>query len=164
MLLSRTRTAAAAALRRRAVATEAAAAALPAVTVAYRRLLRARALAFRDDDLALVESRKAIRAGFSNASAETDPTTLAELHRGVDECVQMLTQNVIQSRLKTDDDGRDVYSAKIEERHVESVKAGMPITSAHVADEEARAAKNGGGGGGGGCSGGVPTKDGGKAS
>jgi Complex 1 protein (LYR family) len=70
------------------------------VLSAYRQLFRARSKLFRGDNVALRESRTAIREQFvQNAGAETSGPHFEGLLQMADEAADMLLRGIVQGRL-----------------------------------------------------------------
>mmetsp|Transcript_35318 Transcript_35318/g.79685 ORF Transcript_35318/g.79685 Transcript_35318/m.79685 type:complete len:128 (-) Transcript_35318:189-572(-) len=65
----------------------------------YRRLLRARLVAFQGDTLALNKSQEAIRQAFVEHRCETDGEKIRDLLRGVDQAEEMLKFHILQGKL-----------------------------------------------------------------
>ena len=68
----------------------------------YRRLFRARRFVFAGDDLAMRESRVAIRAEFDKNRNITEKAHLEELFSMIDDAEDMLLHSVVQGELNPD--------------------------------------------------------------
>ncbi len=77
--------------------------ALRAGASAYRRLFKARQVAFCGDRVALRESRVALRSEFLKNKDVKDAASLAELFKGVDEVEEMLRSGILQGKIVKDE-------------------------------------------------------------
>ncbi|KAJ1454134.1 hypothetical protein M885DRAFT_618376 [Pelagophyceae sp. CCMP2097] len=66
---------------------------------AFRRLMRARAQLFKNDELALFESRMKLREEFSAQREVSEAAELVELFKGVDEIEDLLKNNIVQGKI-----------------------------------------------------------------
>ncbi|EKX33916.1 hypothetical protein GUITHDRAFT_155902 [Guillardia theta CCMP2712] len=73
-----------------------------AARAAYRRLMRARELVFRNDLLMLAESRRELRRYFLENRNVSDPEKLKQLMQDVDEAEEMLRHQIVQGERKGD--------------------------------------------------------------
>ncbi len=88
---------------------------------AYRRLFRARQIAFSGDRVALRESRLALRAEFQKNASVRDAAALAELFKGVDEVEDMLTSGILQGKV-VKDEKTDSTKVEVKIRKDQSMK------------------------------------------
>ncbi|CAM9776443.1 unnamed protein product, partial [Ectocarpus fasciculatus] len=65
----------------------------------YRRLMRIRVVAFKDDSTMLEASKQQLRIEFNKNKAVTDPSKIAGLIKGINEVEDMLKYNIAQARL-----------------------------------------------------------------
>ncbi|CAM9130699.1 unnamed protein product [Ascophyllum nodosum] len=65
----------------------------------YRRLLRARLVAFKGDSTMLAASKQQLRLEFDNNKEIVNPKKIAGLIKGIDEVEGMLLHNIAQGRL-----------------------------------------------------------------
>ena len=70
---------------------------------AYRRLFRARVVAFSGDRVALRESRLALRLEFVKNKDVGDAAALVDLFKGVDEVEEMLRSGILQGKVVKDE-------------------------------------------------------------
>ena len=64
----------------------------------YRRVLRAARDVFRGDELALRESRRALREEFEKTRGERDPERIGQALRNADEAEDFLRNHLVQAR------------------------------------------------------------------
>ncbi|CAN0520173.1 unnamed protein product [Ectocarpus sp. 12 AP-2014] len=65
----------------------------------YRRLMRVRMVAFKDDTTMLEASKQQLRIEFNKNKAVTDHSKIAGLIKGINEVEDMLKYNIAQARL-----------------------------------------------------------------
>ena len=69
-----------------------------AVLGGFKRLMRAREGVFREDALALAQSRVQLRVEFEKNRSVSEPGEIEKLLKGVREVEEMLAVNVVQGR------------------------------------------------------------------
>jgi len=82
--------------------------------------MRARAVAFKDDDYALRQTRDEIRRHFEAQRDVTDPETVAAKVRDADDVVDLLLNNVVQAKRNE----RGNFEAKVKPSHASSAGEG----------------------------------------
>mmetsp|Transcript_52847 Transcript_52847/g.67767 ORF Transcript_52847/g.67767 Transcript_52847/m.67767 type:complete len:122 (-) Transcript_52847:155-520(-) len=92
--------------------------------IAYRRLLKARTVAFRGDNLALSKAKEGIRQGFMLNRDVTDPTKLERMFQEVDEAEEMLRYHILQGK-KND---RGNYDVKFTEEQASKISNHEKLT------------------------------------
>ncbi|KAJ1466703.1 hypothetical protein T484DRAFT_1860950 [Baffinella frigidus] len=94
----------------------------PAVLAAFRRLMRARELAFKGDAEMTTQSRLAVREEFAKGRAVTDPAQITEMIGGADEAAHMLLHQLVQGKRK----GEGQYEMDVQARHTTMDPNKMP--------------------------------------
>ncbi|CAN0090479.1 unnamed protein product [Ectocarpus fasciculatus] len=86
----------------------------------YRRLMRVRVVAFKDDSTMLEASKQQLRIEFNKNKAVTDPSKIAGLIKGINEVEDMLKYNIAQARLND----RGNYAVNVAPRTPEAAGVG----------------------------------------
>ncbi|CAM9832044.1 unnamed protein product [Pylaiella littoralis] len=90
----------------------------------YKRLMRVRLIAFKDDSTMLEASKVQLRVEFNKNKAVTDPSKIAGLLKGVNEVEDMLKYNIAQARLNE----RGNYAVNVAPKTPDSVGGGEDTT------------------------------------